>query len=107
MPHVGLPLFAEPYTAPYRGSTPQSRSTSASGAVTALTGRSQKIEQLRALWAVPRSMQDVEALSGLPLASVCSLKACLGDELVECGEQQIRWPDGRTTRRTLWKLKSA
>jgi len=104
MPAVSLPLFGLDAPAYYRGSTARTRRTSASGAVAALTDRKRKIDTLRRLWARPCTIQEMAQVSGLPIASVCSLKKCLERELVEVGEVEKFWADGRATKRTLWQI---
>lgn len=108
MPALSLPLFDQPDPSYFRGTTARTRRTSASGAKAALQGRATKIATLRRLWAHPRTLQEVAAISGYPLASICSLKKCLESELLEeVGEQEKFWPDGRVTRRTVWRLKQS
>ena len=103
---VSLPLFDTPDPAYFRGSTARTRRTSASGAVAALTDRTRKIDTLRRLWTRPLTIQAMSAISGYPIASVCSLKKCLSAELVEVGEETKYWPDGRVTRRTQWQIEA-
>lgn len=107
MPSLSLPLFDQPDPAFYRGSTARTRRTSASGAVAALAHRTQKIDALRRLWTQPRTLQEMAAISGFALGSVCSLKKCLEAELVAVGEVEKLWADGRVTRRTRWQLVKA
>lgn len=104
MPEISLPLFDMPDKSFYRGSTARTRRTSASGAVAALTDRKRKIDTLRRLWAKPMTIQAMSQVSGYPIASVCSLKKCLAAELVEVGEEEKFWNDGRVTRRTQWQI---
>lgn len=104
MSQVSMPLFGLDAPAFYRGSTARTRRTSASGAVAALAQRTQKIDTLRRLWTQPRTLQEMAAISGFALASVCSLKKCLERELVEVDTVQKLWADGRVTRRTQWQI---
>ena len=104
MSSIGLPLFQEPEI-PYQGSTPISRSASRSGAEHVRPKYAQKIARLRELWTVPMTMQDMAAQTGWPLASICSLKACLGSELEAVDTIDQDWGQGRITRRTRWRLK--
>ena len=104
MPQTSMPLFGLDEPAFYRGSTARTRRTSASGAVAALSHRKQKIDTLRRLWTQPRTLQEMAAISGFALGSVCSLKKCLASELVEVGEEEKLWADGRVTRRTRWQI---
>lgn len=104
MPALSLPLFGIDDPAYFRGSTARTRRTSASGAVAALTDRTQKIDTLRRLWRQPHTLQEMAAISGFALGSVCSLKKCLASELVEVGEEEKLWADGRVTRRTRWQI---
>lgn len=104
MPAVSLPLFDQPDPTFYRGSTARTRRTSASGAVAALSHRKQKIDTLRRLWTQPRTLQEMAAISGFALGSVCSLKKCLERELVAVDTVQKLWADGRVTSRTRWKI---
>ena len=99
-----MPLFDMPDSAYFRGSTARTRRTSASGAVAALTDRTQKIDTLRRLWTQPRTLQEMAQITGFALGSVCSLKKCLASELVEVGEEEKLWADGRITRRTRWQI---
>ena len=107
MPALSLPLFDQPDPAFYRGSTARTRATSASGAVAALTDRTRKIDAVRRAWAKPRTIQDVAAITGFAIGSVCSLKKCIEAELVEVGDVEKLWADGRVTRRTQWQLLKA
>lgn len=104
MPALSLPLFGLEDPAYFRGSTARTRRTSASGAVAALAQRTQKIDTLRRLWVRPLTIQSMSVISGYPIASVCSLKKCLAAELVEVGEEEKLWADGRITRRTQWQI---
>ena len=104
MSELSLPLFGLDAPTFYRGSTARTRRTSASGAVAALTDRKQKIDTLRRLWTQPRTLQEMAQITGFALGSVCSLKKCLASELVEVGEEEKLWADGRITRRTRWQI---
>lgn len=104
MSELSLPLFGLDAPTFYRGSTARTRRTSASGAVAALTDRTQKIDTLRRLWTQPRTLQEMAQITGFALGSVCSLKKCLASELVEVGEEEKLWADGRITRRTRWQI---
>ncbi len=94
------------FSPPINGLTPKSRHASWTGAQHAAETRSANIVALRQLWREPRTMQSVAILSGLPLSSVCSLKAAIGDELEAVGFEPVEWHTGRPTKRTLWQLKS-
>ena len=104
MPSLSLPLFDLPDPTYFRGSAPLAVAASYSGAVAALVGRGAKLAHVRSWWTVARTMQDVAALTGYPLASVCSLKKCLGADLQAAGWVYHTLPDGRQTRRVLWKV---
>jgi len=104
MPALSLPLFGIDDPAYFRGSTARTRRTSASGAVAALTDRTQKIDTLRRLWRQPRTLQEMAAISGFALGSVCSLKKCLERELVAVDTVQKLWADGRVTSRVRWQI---
>jgi len=104
VPSVSLPLFGIDDPAFYRGSTARTRRTSASGAVAALSHRKQKIDTLRHLWTQPRTLQEMAAISGFALGSVCSLKKCLERELVAVDTVQKLWADGRVTSRVRWQI---
>ncbi len=106
MPEMSMPLFGADDPAFYRGSTARTRRTSASGAVAALAHRKQKIDTLRRLWTHPRTLQEMAAISGFALGSVCSLKKCLERELVAVDTVQKLWADGRVTSRTRWQIAS-
>ncbi len=103
-PSLAMPLFGLSDEAFYRGSTARSKATSASGAAAALVDRHRKIDTLRRLWARPLTIQEASAISGYPLASVCSLKKCLANELVEAGDVEKLWANGRITRRMRWQI---
>lgn len=107
MPAVSLPLFDQADPAFYRGSTARSKATSASGAVAALTDRRRKIDAVRRVWVQPRTIQEVASITGFAVASICSIKKCIDGELVEVGEVEKFWADGRVTRRTQWQLVKA
>lgn len=90
---------------PINGTTSQSRHASYTGAVHALETRSANVQALRQLWRDPHTIQDVAAITGLPISSVCSLKSCL--DLIPAGFEVQDWgPSRRSTKRTLWKLRS-
>lgn len=92
--------------APAQGSTADSLATSRTGAEAADRVRSRNLDVLLNLWREPKTMHDVAALSGLPLSSVCSLKAALVGDLVWHSKETKAWPDGRTTQRSRWIRKS-
>lgn len=97
---IGQPL------PPFQGATTQSKHASWTGALAAQERRSANLETLRALWRQPRTINAVAALSGLPVASICSLKKCLGDELEVVDLECVSWgPDRRMTRRTRWRIR--
>ena len=92
--------------APFRGRSVMSRHTSYTGALHATEARSANILTLRQLWTVPRTMNEIAAISGLPLSSVCSLKSAIEDDLEEIDMEVIEWGDGRRpTKRTRWRIK--
>lgn len=107
MPNFSAPLFdgLDTPVTPHRGNTPQARANSLSGAVYAAVGRKGKAKHLLALYAVPRSMQDIAEISGWPISSVCSLTQNLrdGKAIEEAGQQVKVWPNGSTTTRTTWQ----
>jgi len=107
VPEVSMPLFDAVDCTFYRGSTARTRRTSASGAIAAQQDRAKKIDAVRRVWAQPRTIQDVAAITGFAIASICSIKKCLEGELVEVGEVEKLWADGRVTRRTQWQLVKA
>jgi len=104
--NIGLPLFDEPQV-PYQGASATTRAASASGAVYALEGRGAKLAHLKALYATPHTMQDIAAITGWPISSVCSLTDALKRRgaLREAGTVRQTWPDGRTTTRTQWQVQ--
>ena len=90
---------------PVNGTTRLSRHASYTGAVSASETRSANIVALRQLWREPRTINEIAAITGLPVSSVCSLKAALDLEAV--GLEPVEWGDGRcATKRTLWRLRS-
>jgi hypothetical protein len=91
---------------PVNGSTSMSRHSSYTGAVHAAETRSANIMALRQLWREPRTMNEIAAIAGLPLSSVCSLKAAIAEELEAVDLETIEWGDGRkATKRTRWRLR--
>jgi hypothetical protein len=107
MPSFSLPLFDQPDPVPFQGRTAISRAASFSGAVhVAERGRGNQLARIRALWTVPRTMQEIADLTGIPINSMCSLKACLGAELEAVDRIRISWPGRRDTTRTRWRLKA-
>lgn len=104
MPSLSLPLFDVHDPTFYRGATAQTRRTSHSGAVAAQKDRATKIATLRRLWRSPATIQEMASIAGVAISSVCSLKQCLGDDLIEVGEREQYWPDGRVTKRTVFQI---
>src|SRR5262245_37427245 len=109
-----LPLFDDPVPVnrlreplpPFQGSTPQSAHASYTGAVHALATRSANISALRQLWREPRTINEIAAITGLPVSSVCSLKDAIKDELEIVDFETIDWgPGRRPTKRCRWRLK--
>ena len=97
---------AEPLTAPFQGSSPASTHASWTGAVSAQRAWSANLTMLRQLWREPRTLNEIAAISGLPITSVCSLKASLADELEIVDYETIVWGDGRrNTKRCRWRLR--
>lgn len=90
---------------PFRGTTDQSKHASWTGSVHATDARTANILTLRQLWTVPRTMNEIAAMSGLPLSSVCSLKSAIEDELEFVDHEIMEWPQGRATKRSRWRLK--
>lgn len=89
---------------PINGLTAQSRHASYTGAVKALKTRSRNLERLRALWVDAWTINEIAAITCLPISSVCSLKAAL--DLEPVGFQVQTWGDGhRPTKRTVWRLR--
>ena len=84
-----------------------SRHASYTGAVSASETRSANIVALRQLWREPRTINEIAAITGLPVSSVCSLKAALEHELDAVDLEVIEWGPGRkSTKRTRWRLRS-
>lgn len=104
MPQMTAPLFGFMEPAPFQGRTRQTRETGASGARAAMSDRTRKIDLLRRHWKTPHTLQEIASITGIPLASVCSLKGRLDDELTCVGEIEKLWADGRVTRRSVWQL---
>lgn len=112
-----LPLFADPdpvdvravgprgeALAPFQGKSPQTTHASWTGAVHATEARSANLTMLRQLWRDPLTLNQVATISGLPLSSVCSLKAALEDELEFVDHEIVQW-QGRSTKRSRWRLR--
>ena len=93
-----------PALPPISGSTTMSRHASATGALAAWKDRSPNLRRMRELWQTPRTIQEVADLTGLPINSVCSLKAAISNELTEVGFQTVHHSGGRATKRTLLQL---
>jgi hypothetical protein len=92
---------------PINGTTTRSRHASYTGAISAQETRSANIVALRQLWRQPLTINAVAAITGLPVSSVCSLKAALGEELVAVDFELVEWgPHRKATKRTRWQLKS-
>jgi hypothetical protein len=89
------------------GRTAQSRHASYTGAMRAQATRSAHITALRLVWQQPLTINAVADLTGLPVSSVCSLKAALADELEAVDFETVTWGSGRTTKRTRWQLRIA
>jgi hypothetical protein len=91
---------------PFQGATRRSAHASYTGAVSASQTRSANLTALRQLWREPRTMVEMSTISGLPLSSICSLKACLANELEVVDFEDIHWGDGRkATKRTRWRIR--
>jgi hypothetical protein len=91
---------------PINGTTPQSRHSSYTGAICASQTRSANIVALRQLWREPRTLNEISVITGLPVSSVCSLKAALASELEFVDFERITWGDGRkATKRSRWRIK--
>jgi len=100
-----LSLFeADQPAAPFHGRTERTRTASQSGARAALSDRAQKVDIVRRAWRKPYTMQEVSSFTGIPLTSICSIKACLDPELSEVGSQEKLWQSGRVTLRTVYQL---
>lgn len=106
-PRCSMPLFDAPMPAPYQGTSRESRAASYSGAVHAMKGRGEKVAALRQLLKNhgPLTFNAVSAITGWPIASVCSLKDALGDEVEAQGVELVDWGSGRTTRRMQWGIR--
>jgi hypothetical protein len=106
MPQFETPLFDDVPPTYYQGRTAISRQASASGAVAARADRASKVDRVRRLWRKPYTMQQVQQITGIPLTSICSIKACLDRELIAVGSDDKYWADGRVTCRTVWQLSA-
>ena len=93
--------------APYQGSSITTRETSRSGSDRVTAEHSGKAAQLLDLFRTrgPLTMNECSDLLKLPLASVCSLRWCIAEELEEFDTVTIPWATGKTTQRTRWKAK--
>ena len=92
---------------PINGTTLKARHASYTGAVSALKSRSANLTALRQLWREPRTLNEISVLSGLPVSSVCSLKAALEAELEIVDWEVVEWGEGRRpTKRCRWRLKT-
>lgn len=99
-----------PYTQdglPFSGETKVAAHSSHTGAVHATKARGEKVEALRQLLRNhgPLTFNEIAAITGWPISSVCSLKSAIKHEVQEDGFDEQRWGDGTTTRRTRWRLK--
>jgi hypothetical protein len=106
MAEISLPLFDEPLPTYYQGRTDTSRRASRSGAVHALKGRGEKVATYLQLLRNhgPMTDQDVAAITRWPLASVNSIRASLGDQIVECGD--VPSPVRGWVTRTRWGVRT-
>jgi len=107
VPSLSLPLFDAVDPTFYRGTTARTKRTSESGALAAQVDRRRKIDRVRAVWTQPRTLNEIAQITGFGLSSICSIKKCLDGELVEVGEVEKFWADGRVTKRTQWQLVKA
>lgn len=90
---------------PIAGATSEARHASYTGAVHACETRSANLVALRQLWKEPRTINDIAAITGLPVSSVCSLKAALARELEFVDYERVEWGDGRkATKRSRWRM---
>jgi hypothetical protein len=105
MPKMSAPLFDLFEPAPFRGSTTQTRAASASGARRSLDHRQTITDRLAVIWRDPHTMQDVAGLAGVPINIVSSRMADLKRRgLVAVGRVEAKWPTGRATLRTVWRM---
>jgi len=92
---------------PINGRSLQSRHASYTGAVHAAETRSANITALCQLWREPRTINEIQVITGLPLSSVCSLKSAIEDELEEVDYEVIDWgPHRKPTKRTRWRIRT-
>jgi hypothetical protein len=97
-----MPLFDLP---PINGTTIPARHASFTGAVHALETRSANVQALLQLWRQPLTIQDVAAITKLPISSVCSLKASIADRLVFVDYEIVEWLHRKPTKRCRWQLR--
>ena len=97
--------FHELYQPPVSGLTVESGASSQSGAEAAAQVRHKHTATVLALWAEPRTLNEIAALAGLPLASVCSIKASIENSLTWDSYVVVTRPDGRTTKRSRWRTR--
>jgi len=88
---------------PFQGLTRASTHSSWTGALSASEHRSANLDAMRRLWTEPRTINEMATLMGLPVSSICSLKAVL--PLEPCGFETVTWPNSRSTKRTKWRLR--
>ena len=97
--------FSRAELPPINGTTLKARHASYTGAVSALKARSANLVALRQLWREPRTINEISAITGLPVSSVCSLKKALEAELEIVDFETVEWSHGRTTKRCRWRLR--
>ena len=91
---------------PINGRTIAARHASFTGAVHACHARGEKLVALRQLLTHhgPLTINEVAAITGWPLSSVCSLKSALPD-VVPDGFEVVEWRAGKATKRTRWIIR--
>lgn len=111
MPHLdpvpGVLDFEGP-PVPFSGRTRETRHASYTGAVHATLARGEKVAALLQLVRNhgPITMQEIAGVTGWPISSVCSLLDAVRDELETDGFERVEWSDGRTTKRTRWRVRA-
>ncbi len=106
MKQEAFAAFYQPQEVFVSGVTPESRESSRTGAVAAEAVRGRHLATLRRLWREPRTLNEIADLSGLPITSVCSLKASMEADLEWHSYEHIAGTATRkATKRSRWKLR--
>ena len=109
MPYINKFNFETPDgpRVPFQGTATTARHASYTGARYAVVNWGVKQALLLALLAGGESFTDIQiaAVLGWPLSSVNSIRNSLSGSVEPEGFETVTWSEGRTTRRTKWRLR--